>query len=144
MAVAGEVDCAALIKTGWLRKKRIFAPVLAKKRLKFAPLVPGSKLVPNRFGIFEPAHVERDLLDPKHLDAVVVPLLAFDENLNRVGMGAGFYDRTFAFSTRRSIWRSPLLVGLAYSFQRVDTLHAHAWDVPLHRVITEQECFGGN
>jgi len=141
MSVAGEIDCGPLIKIGWLRKKRIFAPVLAKNRLNFAPLNPGSKLVQNRFDILEPVYRPGDLIDPRQLDVVIVPLLAFDTQLNRIGMGAGYYDRTFAFSKRQKLWRRPLLIGVAYSFQRVENLTARAWDVPLHTVITEQNCF---
>ena len=141
MSVAGEIDCGPLIKMGWLRKKRIFAPVLAKNRLNFAPLNPGSKLAPNRFDILEPVYRTDDLIEPRQLDVVIVPLLAFDTQLNRIGMGAGYYDRTFAFSKRQKLWRRPLLIGVAYSFQRVKDLAARAWDVPLHAVITEQNCF---
>ena len=141
MSVAGEIDCGPLIKMGWLRKKRIFAPVLAKNRLNFAPLNPGSKLVPNRFDILEPVYRFDDLINPRQLNIVIVPLLAFDMQLNRIGMGAGYYDRTFAFSKRQKVWRRPLLIGVAYSFQRVEDLAARSWDVPLHTVITEQKCF---
>lgn len=141
MSVAGEIDCGPLIKMGWLRKKRIFAPVLAKNRLNFAPLEPASKLVPNRFDILEPACRPDDFIKPRQLDIVIVPLLAFDIQLNRIGMGAGYYDRTFAFSKRQKFWRRPLLIGVAYSFQHVKELTARAWDVPLHSVITEQKCF---
>jgi 5-formyltetrahydrofolate cyclo-ligase len=144
MSVAGEIDCGPLIKMGWLRKKCLFAPVLAKNRLKFAPLKPGSKLAKNRFNILEPVYRKRDLLEPKQLNIAVVPLLAFDAQLNRLGMGAGYYDRSFAFSRRQRIWRHPLLIGVAYSFQRVDNLRAHPWDVPMHMVITDDESFGSN
>jgi 5-formyltetrahydrofolate cyclo-ligase len=141
MSVAGEIDCGPLIKMGWLRKKRVFAPVLVKNRLNFAPLNPGSKLVENRFSILEPVYRTDDLIKPRQLNIVIVPLLAFDTQLNRIGMGAGYYDRTFAFSKRQKIWRHPLLIGVAHSFQRVDDLAARTWDVPLHTVITEQQCF---
>lgn len=144
MGTAGEIDCGPLIKMGWLRKKRIFAPVLAKNQLKFAALNPDSKLHPNRFDILEPVYRECDLISPRKLNIVIVPLLGFDIRLNRIGMGAGYYDRTFAFSQRQRIWRHPLLIGVAYSFQQVGELNARPWDVPLHAVITEQECFRSN
>ncbi len=142
MPARGEIDCRPIVEMAWLRKKRIFVPVLRKTRLIFAPLKPDSKLLPNRFDILEPVHSERDLVKPEQLDIVVVPLLAFDACLNRVGMGAGYYDRSFAFSKRRPHWRHPRLIGAAYSFQRVDRLQAASWDVPLHCVITEKESYG--
>jgi 5-formyltetrahydrofolate cyclo-ligase len=144
MATAGEIDCGPLIKMGWLRKKRIFAPVLAKNQLKFAALNPDSKLLPNRFDILEPVYRDCDLIGPRQLNIVIVPLLAFDIQLNRIGMGAGYYDRTFAFIKRQRLWRHPLLIGVAHCFQQVDELQAQPWDVRLHTIITEQECFRSN
>ena len=142
LSVNGEVDCQDIIQEGWSRKKRIFAPVLSGKRLVFAPLKPGTKLLPNSYGILEPVYQKQDLVDPRRLDAAVFPLLLFDDKLNRVGMGAGYYDRTFAFSKQRHKLRHPLLIGVAHSFQRVRELAPAPWDVQLHLAITEKECFG--
>lgn len=142
MSTAGEIDCEEIIQGAWLRKKRIFVPVLRGKHLNFAPLNSGTQLAPNRFNILEPVYSMQDIIDPRQLDVVVLPLLAFDNSLNRIGMGAGYYDRSFAFSKQRRGWRRPLLIGVAYSFQRVDKLQPAPWDVPLHAVITEKECVG--
>jgi len=67
---------------------------------------------------------------------VLVPLVAFDDAGNRLGMGAGYYDRSFAF--RRAAPSPPLLVGVGYEFQRVPALAAQPWDVPLDAVLTER------
>jgi 5-formyltetrahydrofolate cyclo-ligase len=142
MSTAGEVDCSTIIETAWLRKKRVFAPVLQGKRLEFASLEPDTKLAANRFGILEPVYARSSLLPRAQLDIVVIPLLAFDAKLNRLGMGAGFYDRSFAFTQQQKQWRHPILVGAAYSFQQIKDTHPKPWDVPLHVVITEKECFG--
>jgi len=69
------------------------------------------------------------------LDLVIVPLVAFDSHLNRLGMGKGYYDRSFGRSLR---WRRPLLLGLAYTSQRVQQLDSNKLDVPLDGVLTEQ------
>jgi 5-formyltetrahydrofolate cyclo-ligase len=69
---------------------------------------------------------------------VLTPLVAFDLHGNRLGMGGGFYDRTFEFLNRHTHWRRPLLIGLAYDFQRVEQLYSHGWDVRLSGVVTEQ------
>jgi 5-formyltetrahydrofolate cyclo-ligase len=142
MPTRGEVDCWPIIEMAWMRKKSIFVPVLRKNRINFVPLHPDSTLIRNRFKILEPVYSVRDLVEPRQLDIVVVPLLAFDSSLNRIGMGAGYYDRSFAFSKRRHHWRHPRLVGAAYSFQHADRLQPAAWDVPLHCVITEKESVG--
>lgn len=117
-------------------------PVLRKNRLLFAPWDDSSDWEENRYGIPEPLCRHRDLLTPRQLDVVVVPLVAFDDSLNRLGMGGGYYDRTFAFRKRAGALRRPLLIGVAYSFQRVDALQAQSWDVPLDVVITEKESYG--
>lgn len=69
----------------------------------------------------------------KHLDVLIVPLLAFDNKYNRLGMGKGFYDRTLAFR-RHSPLRRPYLLGMAYPFQQQKTLPAKPWDIPLDAI----------
>ena len=74
------------------------------------------------------------------LDLVLVPLVGFDGAGNRLGMGGGFYDRSFAFLGQRR-WRRPRLVGVAFDLQRVDRLPRRAWDVPLDAVASERGCY---
>ena len=138
----GEADCMKLLASEKLRKKRVFLPVLAKNHLRFAELFSDSDMRPNRYGILEPVHSHSDLVNPTDLNIVLTPLVAFDSKGNRIGMGAGFYDRSFAFRKRRRKWRKPLLIGVAYDFQRVDKIHPAPWDVPLDGVVTDQQYFG--
>jgi 5-formyltetrahydrofolate cyclo-ligase len=93
--------------------------------------------VSNCFGIPEPAGASGRWLRGAELDVVLAPLVAFDRAGHRLGMGGGFYDRTFRFVVRRAEWRRPWIIGLAYDFQRVDALPVERWDVPLHAVVTE-------
>lgn len=65
-------------------------------------------------------------------DVILTPLLGFDRRLNRLGQGAGHYDRAFARYERA--WR----VGVAWSVQEVPAIPADIWDVPLHAIITEE------
>lgn len=91
----------------------------------------------NRYKIPEP-HVSHDrVFSPDKLDLVLMPLVAFDEQGGRLGMGKGYYDRTFAF-TREGALSKPLLVGLGYAFQCVDAIGVESWDVPLFGVVTEE------
>jgi 5-formyltetrahydrofolate cyclo-ligase len=76
-------------------------------------------------------------IDPRKLDVVLVPLVAFDEYGWRLGFGAGFYDRKFSFLHRRHASK-PLLIGLGYEFQRIARQNPSQWDVPLHAVVTER------
>ncbi|MGA0001768.1 MAG: 5-formyltetrahydrofolate cyclo-ligase [Steroidobacteraceae bacterium] len=80
-------------------------------------------------------------LNGRWLDLVIVPCVAFDGAGHRLGFGAGYYDRHFSFLALRSAWRRPLLVGLAFEFQRVDRLQPAPWDVPLWAVVTEKHFY---
>jgi 5-formyltetrahydrofolate cyclo-ligase len=72
------------------------------------------------------------------LDLILTPLVAFDDQGNRLGMGGGFYDRTLAYLGRRKHWKKPRLIGTAHAFQQVARLPHESWDVPLHGVVTEK------
>jgi 5-formyltetrahydrofolate cyclo-ligase len=80
------------------------------------------------FGLSQPAADAADLRP----DIILTPLLAFDAKLDRLGQGAGYYDRAFA--------RFPdaLRVGVAWSVQQVEDLPVDRWDVPLHAIVTEK------
>jgi len=115
-------------------------PVLCDdQRLRFAPWQPGNALVSNRFGIPEPDLAPSSLLEAEALSLVIMPLVGFDERGNRLGMGGGWYDRSFAFRHERTA--PPYLVGAAFAMQQVPSFAAEAWDVRLDAVCTEQRCF---
>ncbi|MBU8976864.1 MULTISPECIES: 5-formyltetrahydrofolate cyclo-ligase [unclassified Lysobacter] len=110
-------------------------PVLSEDgRLRFAPWRPGDPLVSNRHGIPEPDIAETSLLEPEQMSLVVAPLVAFDERGHRLGMGGGWYDRSFAFRHQHAA--PPWLVGAAFDVQRVDALDRADWDVALDAVCT--------
>ena len=105
--------------------------------LRFAPWRSGDALVSNRFGIPEPDLAPASLLDPSQMSLVLLPLLGFDRDGNRLGMGGGFYDRSFAFRRRQPA--PPLLLGVGYAFQELPGLAPESWDVPLDGIVTENE-----
>lgn len=122
------------------RTVRYCLPVLhADGTLRFAPWKPGEPLLPNRHGIPEPDVPEAALLRADELDFAVVPLVAFDARGQRLGMGGGWYDRSFAF--RRTQPGGSRLAGAAFSLQRIDTLAVQPWDVPLDAVCTESDTY---
>lgn len=110
-------------------------PVLHGDALRFAPWRAGDPLVTNRYGIPEPDVEPSSALDARDMAVVVTPLVGFDARGHRLGMGGGWYDRTFAF--RRTQAAPPLLVGAAFALQQVDALEAAEWDVPLDAICTE-------
>ena len=145
LANDGEIDPFNLIEAAWQRGKQCYLPVLGLRpgnRLWFVPYEPATALVNNRFGIAEPLHQRRDRqLKPHQLDLICMPLVAFDKNGNRLGMGGGFYDRTLSFLRQRHSWHKPRLLGLAYEFQRQDSLPRQNWDVPLDAIATEEHVY---
>ncbi len=140
----GEISPLPLLESAWLTGKKVYLPVLvpfSANRLWFAAFDPGDRLVSNRFGILEPARVHWRRIPAYALDLVLAPLVAFDAQGNRLGMGGGFYDQSFAFLHRRHNWIKPRLLGLAYELQHMDRIPSQKWDVPLHAIATEQKIY---
>ena len=134
----GEMDLSVLIERLWHSKHRVYLPALHGPRLRFLRYRPDTPLVDNQYGIPEPIADSAERCIPSALDTVLMPLVAFDHQGNRLGMGGGYYDRTFAFKTRPERTRfTPALVGVAYEFQAVDELPWQEWDVPLDGIVTE-------
>lgn len=143
----GEIDPRAIVERMWRRRKQVFLPVLSHlshDRLWFAPAQPGMELRPNRFGIPEPRVSARELVRAEDLDLILLPLVAFDAKGNRLGRGAGFYDRSLAFLRFRRFLRKPHLLGLGHDFQRVPRIPAEFWDVPLDGVVTDRAVYYTN
>lgn len=137
MAADGEIDPSLLLATAWQRGKECYLPVLSPvgpPRLRFKRWHQGEPLQHNRYGIAEPRGGR--YCPPRVLSLVLMPLVGFDADGNRIGMGKGYYDRTFAF-LRNSKAPRPVLLGLAHECQRVEKLQAEAWDLPLDGVVTD-------
>ncbi|WXU00421.1 MAG: 5-formyltetrahydrofolate cyclo-ligase [Catillopecten margaritatus gill symbiont] len=128
----GEINPKYIKKWLNLQKIELYLPVLVKKSLKFAKI--GEKFKKNRFGINEPD--TSVLLNANQMNIILMPLVGFDVNKNRIGMGGGFYDRTLAFKKRQGQYTNPKLCGLAFDCQKVDKIEPKAWDIPLDMVIT--------
>jgi 5-formyltetrahydrofolate cyclo-ligase len=136
-----ELDPTGVMAKAWAMGKTVYLPVLSihhHNHLHFLPYAPGDKLLPNRFGIPEPVSRGRGMVRLTQLDLVLTPLVGFDAQGGRLGMGGGFYDRSFAFLRRRQCWRKPRLLGLAFDVQKSPiALPSQPWDVPLDGVVTE-------
>lgn len=111
-------------------------PVLhGAEQLRFAPWRPGDALVTNRFGIPEPDVESSSALAPEAMSLVVMPLVGFDGGGHRLGMGGGWYDRSFAF--RQQAMPPPWLVGAGFDAQRLEALDCESWDVLPDAICTE-------
>ena len=103
--------------------------------LRFAPWRAGDALVTNRYGIPEPDVASANALRAEDMALIVLPLVGFDANGHRLGMGGGWYDRSLAF--RHADAAPPWLVGAAFETQRLDAIATEAWDVRLDAACTE-------
>ena len=140
LANDGEIDPSLYIDLARKKGIHFYLPILHPiypGKLVFSPYFDGVQLTANRFGIPEPPFPRSRRKPAWALDAVLFPLVGFDETGGRLGMGGGFYDRTFAFSRIRP-GMAPKLIGLAHDFQRVEQLPVEPWDVPLHGVVTDK------
>ena len=156
LGIRGEVDPSGLMGpetpdgpdgtfAGGVLAGQVALPVTTPgEQLRF--VVPTGPLEEGPFGIRQPGigPGRGEELDPMDLNVVLVPLVATDRRGNRIGHGAGFYDRTFARvaelrqeGTQGSREPAPLLIGVCHGFQVVDALSPRPWDVSLDLVVTE-------
>ena len=141
LANEGEVNPSIIYDICQKSGKQLFLPVIhpfKQNRLHFAKIKPDSRVTNNRFGILEPCIKGATLSPPWSLDLILMPLVGFDRRGNRLGMGGGFYDRTFAFTAKKP-GPSPKLIGLAYSFQELKAIKPQPWDIPVSGIVTEKE-----
>lgn len=141
-ACLGELDLMPLFERAWATNKHIYLPIVVDdplQTLRFAPYRPDIALRRNRFKIPEPDLPAAEWLLPQQLDLLLMPLVAFDAMGTRLGMGGGFYDRSFAFLLDPAyLGHRPCLLGVGYEFQKTATLLPREhWDVPLTAAITE-------
>jgi 5-formyltetrahydrofolate cyclo-ligase len=137
----GELDPRPLVRRLSSRGRRWYLPVLrrhAAGRLWFVRWNPGERLQRNRFGLLEPCRRRHRILSPRVLDLILTPLVGFDADGHRIGMGGGYYDRSLALLHRDHHWHRPRLVGLAHECQRVARITPRPWDLTLDAIVTER------
>ena len=135
----GELDPTPIVQWCWTMKKNVYLPVLhplSHNRLWFVKYTKHTPMTRNIYGILEPKAPYRFIRPAKMLDTVLLPLVAFDNKGGRLGMGGGYYDRTFSFIKQFNA-QKPRLIGLAHHLQEVEKLPIESWDVPLTAVVTD-------
>ncbi|MDR5609579.1 MULTISPECIES: 5-formyltetrahydrofolate cyclo-ligase [unclassified Arsenophonus] len=131
----GEINTHPLIKKLWTQNKKVYLPVLHpfnRHQLLFLHYRPVTQLIKNRFHIAEPALNVMDVMPIAQLDILFVPLVAFDKQGQRLGMGGGFYDRLLANWPKKHFYP----IGLAHDCQLVNKIPTAPWDIPLPEIIT--------
>ncbi|MCY1403795.1 putative 5-formyltetrahydrofolate cyclo-ligase [compost metagenome] len=141
----GEIDPRPLLLAAQKRGKATYLPVLSRwpqTHMTFQRVGNGERWKRNRFDIHEPLPDRGRQRKAWALDLLLLPLVGFDPQGGRLGMGKGFYDRTLAYLGRRKNWQKPTLLGLAHECQKVDRLDMASWDVPLQATVTDGGWYG--
>ena len=136
VAADGELDLQDVFSRLFSMGKRVALPVIdpLTRRLEFFEHLPHAPLVAGRYGIPVPPPEARHI-PTLAIDLVLTPLVAFDGTGSRVGMGGGYYDRTFGRLNRHL---RPTLIGAAHSLQEAPShLKRQPWDVAIDGVLTE-------
>ena len=134
-----EADTMGLIRTALEAGKRVAVPVCLPNEVQILPceIKSPDELTPGHWGIPEPPkHLQRQIR-VEEIDLAVIPGLAFDRHFNRLGYGAGYYDR-FLPKMRRDAAK----IGIGFAFQLVDQLPADPFDVPMDGIITDSDRIG--
>ena len=132
-AVDGEISLKPLIDLLLSANKTVYLPVLKRQSqaLNFAHYHPKVDTTPNRFGILEPQESQYTPLEA--LDVICLPLVGFDTQGHRLGMGGGFYDRTLDQLRRH---KKVQVFGLAFAEQEVDLVVRGEYDQALDGMVT--------
>jgi len=138
--VNGEIGLDPVIDHALAAGKQVYLPNLDQKTLRFSPYFRQQKMRINKFHLPEPDVGDAEMLAPEQLDLVLAPLVVFDCERNRIGMGGGFYDRSFAFRKDSGKDR-PILIGVAHELQKVEHIAPEDWDVQLDMVVTDQAIY---
>ncbi len=143
LASDGEIDPQQVIEYCWQQGKNVYLPVLDPdnyNHLLFVHYTTQTPMCFNKYQISEPATPYLQTLPAEQLDLVLLPLVAFDSSGSRMGMGGGYYDRSFAFKQEAShAADTPKLIGLAHALQQVDVLNVESWDIPLAAIATDEK-----
>lgn len=143
IAFDGEISPHLLVEKAHSLGKQCYLPVLpegGEGELLFAEYNPETRLHKNFYTLSEPTIDKQNTAPAYTLDVVFMPLVAFDSTGARLGMGKGYYDKSFAF-LKNSEQKKPKLIGLAHECQRVEKLQVADWDVPLNKIITDQKIY---
>jgi len=155
MPTLSEFPVSPIIEKNFLMRKCTYAPRISSIRNKTMCFTRLSKsleqhlikkkrinetLHRNAYGIQESTE-KNDVINPKALDIVFTPLLGFNKNGERLGMGGGYYDRLFSFKRWKSTHKKPILIGLAYEAQYHHSISADPWDVSMDAIITEENFY---
>jgi len=130
--INNEIDDLEILKNLEKKKIKISLPVIEKNfKINFIKCSLNDPFVINNYGIPEPG--EGKVVYP---DILLIPLVAFDKKLNRLGYGAGFYDRFIKFLKKK---KNIITIGLAFDFQEVYLIPVSKHDQKLDYIVTNKK-----
>ena len=134
-----EVNIMKFLEEASNKKFKIALPVVrSSKSICFYSWIINEPLYVNRYGILEPKKTKKEIIP----DLIMVPLVAFDKYLNRIGYGKGYYDRSL--KKIRKIKKNSIYLGIAYSFQRCKLIPINQHDFKLDYIFTERGIISSN
>ena len=134
-----EVDTLNFLKEASKRKFKIVLPVIGSSNtMNFQSWIFKEPLHVNKFGMLEPKNSSKNIIP----DLIMVPLVAFDNLLNRIGYGKGYYDRSLKKISR--IKKNVISLGVAYSFQKCQKIPTNKHDFKLDYIFTEKGITNSN
>lgn len=128
-AIAGEVQTSCLLEK-WCDEKHLLLPRVVGSDLCFSPYCGADTLRRGAFGIMEP-DIDTSVA-MTDIDLIVVPGIAFDRRLNRLGRGGGYYDRLLSMAEVPA-------VGLCFDFQLFEAIPTEPFDKKMDMIVTEKE-----
>ena len=130
---AYELDILPFLQEVSKKNFRIVLPVIKKSNnMCFKQWVFKEPLCVNKYGMLEPENSKKEIIP----DLIMVPLVAFDKNLNRIGYGKGYYDRALGKINKKK--KNTVFLGIAYSSQKCLSVPVNKYDIKLHYIFTEQ------
>ena len=128
-----EVNILKFLEEAFKKNFKIALPTIKPSHdMSFKTWIFKEPLYVNEFGILEPNNSNNEIIP----DLVLVPLVAFDNELNRIGYGKGYYDR--CLKKIRKIKKNTIFLGVAYSFQKCKSIPVNKYDFKLDYIFTEQ------
>lgn len=151
VSLTGEVDTYNILTESFKRGKRVYVPRVEARKMEFYQITDLDHMVRSKFGILEPegCEVKRFSYDINQYDAsglaydldnryhnlMILPGLAFDRSGNRIGYGAGYYDKYLSSFPENTFYK----IALAYEFQLMDIIPSEEYDRKADAIITPSE-----
>jgi 5-formyltetrahydrofolate cyclo-ligase len=143
LSMDGEINTQPAIEALWQAQVEVYVPVIHpfnSQQMLFIRYQKQTPLIRSPLGMMEPALDCSQVCPLAELDIIFTPLVAFDVQGNRLGMGGGFYDRTLQYHYQQQR-TTPQVIGIAHDCQKVDSLPTEPWDIPLREIITPSRLF---